>query len=261
MSEVHFIKKPTVTMVAQTQWAGEPEHAKTNFQGYATGGERLVEFAGRACYQSFANEKGGTNAEYLAHILESRHGSVLEHDNISLYVEGVSRNLTHEQVRHRAGVAYSQLSQRYVDESSTAFVVPPLYLLDGFPVSIRAKWEMDVATSRAVYIGQTSAVAAWYKDRRPDLQGTDLRKAVREATRSILPGSCETRIVLTGNMRAWRHMLEMRGSPYADREICRLYAEFIFPILKAARHNILQDFEQFTAPDGRIALRCQYGKV
>src|SRR5512136_153934 len=88
--------------------------------------EVLAEAAGRTCYLSFGKGRK-TNAEYLEHIVASHHGSVLEHAVWNFLVTGISRSLTHELIRHRAGWAYSQLSQRYVDESEARFVCPPLY--------------------------------------------------------------------------------------------------------------------------------------
>lgn len=89
------------------------------------GGEILSEVAGRLCYLSYARPRPGGNSAYLHHIKEVGHGSVLEHAVWNFIFTGVSRSLTHELVRHRAGVGFSQLSQRYVDESDCAFVVPP----------------------------------------------------------------------------------------------------------------------------------------
>ncbi len=76
--------------------------------------ELVVETAGRLCYLSFGTGRS-TASEYIANILASRHGSVLEHAVCGFIFTGISRSLTHELVRHRAGMAYSQLSQRYVD--------------------------------------------------------------------------------------------------------------------------------------------------
>jgi thymidylate synthase (FAD) len=84
----------------------------------------IPEVAGRLCYMSFNAPRPGGNAAYLQHIKESGHGSVLEHVVWGFIFTGVSRSLTHELVRHRAGFGFSQLSQRYVDESDVAFVVP-----------------------------------------------------------------------------------------------------------------------------------------
>src|SRR3954454_22968188 len=87
-------------------------------------GQKLVEIAGRLCYTSYAKPRPGGNASYIGHILEVGHGSVLEHAVFNFIVTGVSRSLTHELIRHRAGFGYSQLSQRYVDESVAEYVEP-----------------------------------------------------------------------------------------------------------------------------------------
>src|SRR5919202_4719305 len=73
---------------------------------------------------SFLRPRPGGNAAYLSHIKESGHGSVLEHAVWNFLITGVSRSLTHELIRHRAGMGYSQLSQRYVDESVAEYVEP-----------------------------------------------------------------------------------------------------------------------------------------
>src|SRR4029077_13196847 len=87
-------------------------------------GEKLIETAGRVCYMSFQRPRPGGNRAYIGHLLEVGHGSVLEHAVFNLLITGVSRSLTHELVRHRAGFGYSQLSQRFVDESACEFVEP-----------------------------------------------------------------------------------------------------------------------------------------
>src|SRR5438046_1565234 len=90
----------------------------------AIAAEVATETAGRVCYMSFAKPRPGGNAAYLHHIKEVGHGSVLEHAVWNLLFTGVSRSLTHELVRHRAGFGFSQLSQRYVDESVAEYVEP-----------------------------------------------------------------------------------------------------------------------------------------
>ena len=82
--------------------------------------ERLAEYAGRLCYMSQHNPINRTTAEYLEYIKKQGHGSVLEHAVYVLLIEGISRSCSHELVRHRAGFGYSQISQRYVDESHAA---------------------------------------------------------------------------------------------------------------------------------------------
>src|SRR5215211_7090962 len=119
-----IFKEPRITVIARPVFA-EPSHLPVNWLGESSDGERLAEFAGRLCYMSQKNPASRATREYLENIKKQGHGSVLEHANYSLLLEGVSRSLTHELVRHRAGMSYSQLSQRYVDESEAHFVVPP----------------------------------------------------------------------------------------------------------------------------------------
>ena len=90
----------------------------------AEGGPALVEFAGRACYQSWSkpNPRTATNESYIQHIIDVGHFSVLEHASVSFYITGLSRSCTHELIRHRH-FSYSQLSQRYVPEHDSQVVL------------------------------------------------------------------------------------------------------------------------------------------
>src|SRR4051812_28965558 len=129
--ETTIIREPRVYLVGR-QTVDEPALdaflADHDVRRWATdaavAGEKLIEVAGRLCYMSFAKPRPGGNAAYVGHILEVGHGSVLEHSVFNLIITGVSRSFTHELVRHRAGFGYSQLSQRFVDESSCSFVEP-----------------------------------------------------------------------------------------------------------------------------------------
>jgi thymidylate synthase (FAD) len=96
--------------------------------------ESLCKVAGQLCYLSFGpNRTTNEFAEaYFQNIKESGHGSVLEHANISVLMWGVSRSLTHELVRHRAGFGFSQVSQRYVGGKTLRFVERPEYANDKF---------------------------------------------------------------------------------------------------------------------------------
>ena len=199
------------------------------------GAEKLVEVAGRLCYMSFAKPRPGGNAAYIEHILEVGHGSVLEHAVFSLLITGVSRSLTHELIRHRAGMSYSQLSQRYVDESDCNFVLPPGIAI-GTPVY--DSWVYQCRDSAYLYKFAAEHLESSFVDI-PDK--TARRKAAREAARSILPNCTETKIVVTGNARAWRHFLELRGSEHADAEIRRL-ARAVLETLQAAAPNLFGDY-------------------
>src|SRR6266568_2239864 len=218
--------------------------------------EVLGEIAGRTCYMSFGKGRK-SNREYLENILSSKHGSVLEHAVWNLLITGVSRALTHELVRHRAGFGYSQLSQRYVDESEARYVVPPLYQEND---ELRARWQQAVECVRKAYVELAEATTQYVQQKHPEMAPRDRRKCARQAARSILPNATETKIFVSGNSRAWRHFLELRGSPHADTEI-RLLAVEVFRVLTKESPNIFHDIELVDEPDGMPAVRVQHSKV
>lgn len=246
-------RAPVVTLLARPSFS-EPAHLPVHWLGESTDAERLAEFAGRLCYMSQANPAGRNTRDYLENIKKQGHGSVLEHANYTLLLEGVSRSLTHELVRHRAGFAYSQLSQRYVDESDAAFVVPPAMIGDD---KLEAEWKTEIDRSLAAYVrlvGELMEQYAWVTDR------VHRRKMAREAARGVLPNSTETKIVVTANARAWRTMLELRAGEGADLEIRRM-AVAVLKLLKAEAPGFFSDFEIYEASDRREAARVGFHKV
>lgn len=200
--------------------------------------EDLIEFAGRACYQSFhkPNEATRSNKDYIANILAQEHESVLEHSSVSFYVQGVSRNMLLELERHRH-LSFSVISQRFVDSSDVQYIIPPAFRgIDGDPnhhfhlqTSMRDTVAKAIKAAREAYASMEEVLH--------DLP----RKQRREAARSILPGGVETKFVVTGNLRAWRDVLKKRYSTHADAEI-RLFAEEVLRLLKVEAPNVFQDF-------------------
>jgi thymidylate synthase (FAD) len=248
-----FISNPTVTLLARPSFS-EPAHLPVNWMGESTDGERLAEFAGRICYMSQRNPAGRSTREYLENIKRQGHGSVLEHATYSLLFEGVSRSLTHELIRHRAGFAYSQLSQRYVDESDARFVVPPAILGES---ALEATWREQMEAVQKSYVALVEQLMeryAWVPDK------VHRRKMAREAARGVLPNSTETKIVVTANARAWRTMLELRASESAELEIRRL-AVAVLRLLQTEAPAFFSDFEIYIADDRREAARVAYHKV
>lgn len=248
-----IFKEPKVRVIARPSFA-EPDHLPVQWLGDSTDGERLAEFAGRLCYMSQKNPAKRDTREYLDNIKKQGHGSVLEHANYSLLLEGVSRSLTHELVRHRAGFAYSQLSQRYVDESEANFVMPPAIIGDE---ALESAWKGQVEAAQKSYVGlveQLMTRYAWVSDK------IHRRKMAREAARGVLPNSTETKIVVTGNARAWRTMLELRSSEGAEFEIRRC-AIMIIRILREEAPAFFSDFEIYDAGDRAEAARIVYHKV
>ncbi len=245
--------EPVITVLSRPAFT-TPEHLAVQWMGESTDGERLAEFAGRLCYMSQHNPAGRSTREYLENIKKQGHGSVLEHANYSLLLEGVSRSLTHELVRHRAGFAYSQLSQRYVDESEAAFVVPPAIVGDE---ALVAAWRRQIDSAQESYVALVSQLMerlGWVTDK------VHRRKMAREAARGVLPNSTETKIVVTGNARAWRTMLELRSSEAAELEIRRA-AIAVLRVLQGEAPAFFSDFEIYQAEDRREAARIGYHKV
>jgi thymidylate synthase (FAD) len=231
---MNIIYYPKVTVISRPQFI-EPEHLKVYWMGESSDSERLVEYAGRLCYMSQSNPIGRTTAEYIENIKKQGHGSVLEHSNFSLLLEGISRSCSHELVRHRAGFAYSQLSQRYVDESDTAFVVPPAIIGD---VSAETTWKESTESDLKKYIELSNYL---YEKYAHISLKVERRKIAREAARSVLPNATETKIVATANARAWRTMLELRCGLGAEREIRRLALEILKTLQKEAP-SLFNDF-------------------
>lgn len=245
--------EPRLSVLSRPAFA-EPSHLPVNWIGESTDGERLAEFAGRLCYMSQRNPASRTTREYLENIKRQGHGSVLEHANYSVLVEGVSRSLTHELVRHRAGWAYSQLSQRYVDESVADFVMPPAIIGDE---ALEHAWKTQVESAQRSYVALVDELMqryAWVADK------VHRRKMAREAARAVLPNATETKIVATGNIRAWRTMLELRSSEGAEMEI-RRFAIAALRLLQAEAPAMFSDFEIYTAEDRREAARLGFHKI
>jgi thymidylate synthase (FAD) len=248
-----FFYEPRITLLSRPSFI-EPAHLPVQWTGDSGDGEKLAEFAGRLCYMSQKNPANRSTHDYIENIKRQAHGSVLEHANYSLLIEGVSRSLTHELVRHRAGFAYSQLSQRYVDESVADFVVPPAIIGDDV---LEAQWREQVEAAQRCYVALVQQLIErydWVSDR------VHRRKMAREAARGVLPNSTETKIVTTANVRAWRTMLELRASEGAELEIRRL-AVTIIRLLQAEAPAFFADFEIYTAADEREAARAAYHKV
>lgn len=203
-------------------WVGFPEGDTT------TSADKLADFGGRSCYQSFnrPNPDTADNKGYLANILDKGHESVLAHASATFYVTGVSRTLTHELIRSRF-LAFSELSQRYVDMGTSYTVVPP---------AIRGDWALEELIrdhhdrSVNLYDRIVDALAA---------QGVSGKKA-REAARAVLPGGTETRIVVSGNLRAWLDFVRQRNTVHADQEI-QLFAREVLRQLKGIAPNTFQN--------------------
>jgi thymidylate synthase (FAD) len=225
-------------------------------------GAQVCKIAGQVCYMSFGQDRTfNAQAErYFNNLKSSGHGSVLEHANFSLLLYGISRSVTHELVRHRAGFSFAQQSQRYVSGRVLRFVERPEYREDEqlhshFLQRIeRAASEYAMLTDRLVEMQQSGVNILTAEERR------DLRKKVRQCARSVLPNETEAPIVVTANARAWRHFIEMRASAHAEIEIREL-AFRIFLCLVRTDPILFSDYTIEQLSDGTYTVKTDYDKV
>lgn len=215
-----------------------------------TPGERIVELAGRRCYLSF---QVGLNpnvtriredlTEYIDNILSSGHGSVLEHVYYTFSIEHVSRVFTGEMNRHRAGMAISEGSMRYIRYNDIPIVeVDSLRPDDPDPeINKLIMADRDDVETLTVEIERVYARIA---DRwKAVLEGKDFtkKKHLTSRMRRIIPMGVATGGVWTGNIRALRHLLTMRCSKMAEEEILEV-AIMILKIMMEAEPRLFGDF-------------------
>lgn len=238
MIESTRIVKPAVHLIGWTAFNADLMEKLTGWTTDADGGQALAEGAGRLCYRSWSKPRPSTatNAGYLAHIIDQAHESVFEHATATFFVTGVSRSLLTELTRHRH-ISLSVVSQRYVDESEAAMVLPPAVADNPF------------ARGLMHHVGGTAR--DWYQELVDRFTAAGMpRKQAREAARAVLPNMTETQFVITANLRAWRDVLRRRWHVAADAEI-RRFAGLILDQLRQVAPNAVQDIP--TEPYGTSA--------
>jgi len=192
--------------------------------------DELAEMAGRNCYRSFdrPNPKTRENVDYLAHILEVGHESVLEHASATFYIEA-SRSVLTELERHRH-LSFSVVSQRYVGMSEAAYHTPPVLRDHSEYAEILADvWDMARQGYEILVDELTEAGFS--------------RKQSREAARAVLPNMTNSPMVVTGNHRAWRYVIKNRWHEAADAEIRELAGELLRQLREIAP-NTYQDLPE-----------------
>ncbi len=247
------IEEPKVYLVAKTMLEPDGLNAYLRDIGNpdwkpdpgVSNAENLVEAAGRMCYRSWqpydpakpeaTNPNVTTvrqgNDAYIGNVLKSGHGSVLEHACLTFICRNVSRVFTHELVRHRAGMAYSQESLRYVRLDDIPFWMPGSARANE---TARKKIEevVDFLENTQKELSAIFGMA--------DLTDLKEKKQLTSMFRRVAPIGLGTTIMVTGNLRSWRHIIEMRTSPHAEEEI-RIVTGKIAEICKAHFPNVFQD--------------------
>jgi len=256
--------EPKVFLVGETRIIEEGLHAYLEHVGTPdwttdapTDAERLCEVYGRLCYRSFEPglnpnvtrvRKG--NANYLGHVLEVGHGSVIEHAVLNFIFVDVSRVFTHELVRHRAGTAISQESLRFVRlDRLSAYV----------PTHIRENEEALEIFGRTIKqleeVQQTLATIYGIDSEKK----FDVKKKLTSAFRRVAPDGVATTIGWSCNFRALRHVIEMRTAPDAEEEL-RLVFGKVYEAVKDRYTSLLGDYE-VEVVDGLPWVKPRHRKV
>lgn len=181
--------------------------------------EKLIEEAGRTCYLSLDRTGPESYKKFIRMILRSGHYSVLEHASATFRIKGGSRSFTHQLVRHRV-CAFSQQSQRYVDENFFSLVIPD---------SIK-----NNADAKKVFLDLIKNTHDTYTT----LQRLGIRK---EDARFVLPNAIESEIVMTANFRELRHIFKERCNKAAQWEIREIAIEML-KIMKGKAPTAFEDF-------------------
>ena len=203
-----MIVEPSVKLLAHTVINDDVIAELMDIQPQSTDAETLVTFAGRSCYESWHRPRPETyhDKDYIERtIFEQQHGSILEHATATLYFTGVSRAFLTELTRHRH-LSFSVRSQRFVDEGQANIVIPPAIRgLRHTENTLEELFEKQLHTYEWL---------VWQ-----NLTNGHTRKEAREAARAVLPSMVETKMVVTGNLRAWLQVIERRTAPDADAEL------------------------------------------
>lgn len=224
--------------------------------------EALTKLAAQTCYLSFQpkRSKNADAQQYLDHIKQSGHGSVLEHANFTFLLYGLDRSATHELVRHRSGCGYSQVSQRFVDGKKLRFVMRPEFQGD---TEAELRFFVRIDRFAREYDEAAEKLVAKQKSGDKMLSGearTDMKKKVQQVARSLLPNETEAPIFFTANVRALRHVIEMRANPAADVQIRGIFVR-VCHIMKQVAPMLFSDHKIVALPDGTMGVETPWRKV
>jgi thymidylate synthase (FAD) len=243
---IYMIARPGLDMEAVQHFLADENVVWRRTPGVKEA-EEIVELGGRVCYMSFgAAQSPRTTAEYLHNLVEMGHESVLEHAVWTVMITGVSRSFSHQLVRHRAGFAFSQLSQQYHDETDAKFVLPEALKNDMRATEI---WTAVMIGSKEAYKKILTNVDETLAESDPNRTPKERRRALRSVARSVLPNATETKVMVTANARALRHFLRVRGGVIGDPEMRRVAAALFELMLKEAP-AIFDDFTVQICSDG-----------
>ena len=191
----------------------------------------LIEWAGRTSYKSHHKITKDSAKKFVEMIRKLGHESVLEHSSMIVEFTGVSRGMTHELVRHRLA-SYTHQSTRYVDKSDFVVIAPP-------EKDIKEKIvELNLPNDTKLKI----SFEDWMNLNEQMYRG--LRKAdwVNQDARQTLPVAIELPIVMTANLREWRHVFKLRCNKASHWEIRTVMVKLLKEVKKKIP-IIFDDFE------------------
>lgn len=241
--KVHLIARPDINWRGLEEYldsiGAAPWVTRTSQDWTAPDAEILVEAAGRICYRSW---EPGLNpnvtrirtdrAEYFENIMASAHGSVLEHASFSFVFQNVSRVVTHELARHRAGTAISQESLRFVRLEDIPFFMPEWMQHDDYMLG-----KLDA------YLKQGEALqremAEWFE---VDTLPFHEKKEKTSFMRRFAPEGLTTDLIWSANVRTLRHVIDARTDPGAEEEIRLVFGQ-VYEIIRKEVPLLFQDFE------------------
>lgn len=255
---VFLISRPSIDLLGIKSYLESVGGLDWLIRSTGEDGEILSEFMGRLCYRSW--EPGlnpnvikvrANSQQYLLNLLQSMHGSVLEHSNYSFVFHNVSRIFTHELVRHGVGTAISQESLRYVRLNKIPFEHPDfitndsellseandlLFRMEEFQRKVAEKTEIDNMT---------------FHD----------KKQVTSGARRYAPEGLGTSIGWTANIRALRWVIESRTSKHAEIEIRKVFSE-VAKIMLEEVPWLFADFEFVKDEESELGeWKPKYSKV
>lgn len=256
--------RPTVFLVGETRVNAAGLEAYLAHIGVAqwqtdapSDGERIAEVMGRLCYRSFepglnpnVTKVREGNKAYLDNIIQVGHGSVLEHAMLNFIFADVSRVVTHELVRHRAGTAISQESLRFVRlDSLSAYA--PVHIQEneaGMAIFTRTMAQLEAIQRELAEVYAINEESKF-----------SVKKQLTSAFRRMAPMGVATTIGWSCNFRTLRHVIEHRTDPHAEEEIRFLFGE-VFQLVKDRYPNAFGDYV-VEMVDGLPWVKTPHGKI
>lgn len=244
---VDLMMKPQIVPAGMERWLQRLGAENYVWDKSESAAENGIMAAAKRCYMAF---EPGLNPNvtrvredvtaYMDNVLSSRHGSVLEHAMFTLCIEGVSRVFTGEMNRHRAGMAISEGSMRFISFDDLGLVETTTMAnpTDEFDLLVTEFVKEGFVLDEQAYKALMNKMRAIGYD---SLK-MDRKKALTSLARRRVGMGIATGGVWSGNVRALRHICELRGTVYAEEEIL-VVSQLILKTMMTECPNLFGDFK------------------